>query len=126
MAISCSIWDPSSPSRDEPCPLQWSLNHWTSREFSQVNFNFYSLISNLKVAFEIKDNRFNLNMHLATNKNNTIFFIFLVVLIKYTYFENKQKNNFTFVSGRKSISYSLIKQLFRSLFTGEQNEKSRL
>ena len=40
--------------------------------------------------------------------------------------ENKQKNNFTFVSGRKSISYSLIKQLFRSLFTGEENEKSRL
>ena len=31
-----------------------------------------SLISNLKVAFEIKDNRFNLNMHLATNKNNKV------------------------------------------------------
>lgn len=31
-----------------------------------------SLLSNLKVAFEIKDNRFNLNMHLATNKNNKL------------------------------------------------------
>ncbi|MDX9900895.1 MAG: transporter substrate-binding domain-containing protein [Aliarcobacter sp.] len=31
-----------------------------------------SLISNLKVAFEIKNNRFNLNMHLATNKNNKV------------------------------------------------------
>ncbi|EFR53388.1 hypothetical protein BFAG_02084 [Bacteroides fragilis 3_1_12] len=53
---------------------------------------------------------------IATNKNNTIFFIFLVVLIKCTYFENKQKNYFTFVSGRKSIVYSLIKQLFPPLF----------
>lgn len=31
-----------------------------------------SLLSNLKAAFEIKDNRFNLNMHLATNKNNKL------------------------------------------------------
>lgn len=31
-----------------------------------------NLISNLKPAFEIKDKRFNLEMHLATNKNNEI------------------------------------------------------
>lgn len=30
------------------------------------------LIRNLKVAFEVKDERFNLNMHLATNKQNTL------------------------------------------------------
>ena len=31
-----------------------------------------NLITNIKPAFEIRDGRFNLNMHLATNKNNTI------------------------------------------------------
>jgi two-component system, NarL family, sensor histidine kinase EvgS len=30
------------------------------------------LIRNLKVAFEVKDERFNLSMHLATNKQNTL------------------------------------------------------
>ena len=37
--------------------------------------NYYiqnNLISNLKPAFEIEDKRFNLEMHLATNKNNEI------------------------------------------------------
>lgn len=37
--------------------------------------NYYiqnNLISNVKPAFEIEDERFNLDMHLATNKNNML------------------------------------------------------
>ena len=58
LAVSCSLWDLSSPIRDQTHTMAvktWSPDHWTTRKFPRqvFKFNFFSLFFKINFYWSI-------------------------------------------------------------------------